>query len=163
MNSNILLVVDVQPEYKDKAPEVYDKILSYINQNRFKYDKIVAFRFINSIDSMFVKHLGYLDLMDVMPLDFKADEIFTNSCYGLKGLFVHESDTVTIIGFDSDACVLSAAYSLWDSHVDFKILTDYIASTGGKEYHDAALLIAKRNFGDCVVWVRNKDLLPMLR
>lgn len=151
MNSNILLVVDVQPEYKDKDSKTYNKILSYINDNKFKYDKIVAFRFVNNPESMFVRHLGYDDLMSVLPLDFKADEIFTNCCYRLKGLFVHESDTVDIIGFDSDACILATAYSLWDSRVDFRILTNYVASTGGKEYAAAAILIAKRNFGDCVV------------
>ena len=59
---NILLAIDIQPEYKNVCSEAYSKMLDYIEKERFNYDNIVAFRYKNENGSMFERHLGYSEL-----------------------------------------------------------------------------------------------------
>lgn len=62
-----------------------------------------------------------------------------------------ETDVVDIVGCDSDACVMTSAFRLWDESYNFKILTDYIYTTA-KDFDNADVIkLLKRNFGECVV------------
>ena len=39
---NILLVIDIQKEFKDKTEEKYNKVIDYINNNKDKYDLVIG-------------------------------------------------------------------------------------------------------------------------
>lgn len=57
------------------------------------------------------------------------------------------SDLV-LCGIDTDACVYDSAVAAYQSGYRPWIVTDACASSGGAQYHDAALLLAARNIGD---------------
>jgi nicotinamidase-related amidase len=57
------------------------------------------------------------------------------------------SDLV-LCGIDTDACVYDSAMAAYQSGLRPWIVTDACASTGGPDYHDAALLLAARNIGE---------------
>ncbi|EGX60601.1 putative hydrolase [Streptomyces zinciresistens K42] len=52
---------------------------------------------------------------------------------------------IVLAGIDTDACVYDTALAAYHSGVRPWIVTDACASTGGPEYHEAALLLAGRN------------------
>ncbi|MFF9785756.1 isochorismatase family cysteine hydrolase [Streptomyces nigrescens] len=54
---------------------------------------------------------------------------------------------LVLAGIDTDACVYDTAISAYHAGICPWIVTDACASTGGPEYHDAALLLASRNIG----------------
>ncbi|MEU0950297.1 isochorismatase family cysteine hydrolase [Streptomyces canus] len=54
---------------------------------------------------------------------------------------------LVLCGIDTDACVYDSARDAYHSGYRPWIVTDACASTGGAQYHDAALLLAARNIG----------------
>ena len=64
---------------------------------------------------------------------------------------VSHLDQIDIIGFDTDACVLSAAFDVFNLGCNMRILTDLCWSSGGKKMHEAGLLVMKRQFGKACV------------
>lgn len=52
---------------------------------------------------------------------------------------------LVLAGIDTDACVYDTAIAAYHRGLLPWIVTDACASSGGGEYHDAALLLAKRN------------------
>jgi len=55
--------------------------------------------------------------------------------------------TVGICGLDTDACVMAAVFALWDAEIRPIILSEYCASSGGVQFHQAALDLMLRQFG----------------
>lgn len=148
----ILLVIDVQPAFK--VEPYYSKIIEYINNNRNKYDKIIATRFINYHNSLYVTKLDYSDCMKREKLAFKPDILIGKSSYGLNVrncLKLFNNEHIDIIGCDTDACVLATCFQLWDYNINFKILKDYIYSSGGEDISKSAYDIIIRNFGEASI------------
>lgn len=66
-------------------------------------------------------------------------------------------------GIDTDSCVYDSAVAAYQGGYRPWLVTDACASTGGAEYHDAALLLARRNIGakqlvtttDVLAWINN--------
>ncbi|MEU5632147.1 isochorismatase family cysteine hydrolase [Streptomyces rishiriensis] len=54
---------------------------------------------------------------------------------------------LVLCGIDTDACVYDSAVAAYQSGYRPWIVTDACASSGGAQYHDAALLLAARNIG----------------
>jgi nicotinamidase-related amidase len=54
---------------------------------------------------------------------------------------------LVLCGIDTDACVYDSAVAAYQSGYRPWIVTDACASSGGVQYHDAALLLAGRNIG----------------
>ncbi|WP_369384096.1 isochorismatase family cysteine hydrolase [Streptomyces sp. cg36] len=54
---------------------------------------------------------------------------------------------LVLCGIDTDACVYDTAIAAYQAGYRPWIVTDACASTGGAQYHDAALLLAARNIG----------------
>lgn len=53
----------------------------------------------------------------------------------------------TIVGIDTDGCVLSTMYTVFDAGIETFVDVLGCASTGGKEIHNSAIQIIKRSFG----------------
>lgn len=151
----ILLVVDLQPSFK-KEPE-YDSAIDFIRTHGSEYDTIIATRFINHVDSFFVSKLHYNECLTRDHLDFSPDKLIGKFGYGLdlgRHYKLFNDAEVDIIGCDTDACVLSTCFQLWDHQIPFHILSPYVYSTGTKTVHNGAIAIMKRNFG--------KDVFKMM-
>lgn len=54
---------------------------------------------------------------------------------------------LVLCGIDTDACVYDSARDAYHNGYRSWIVTDACASTGGSQFHDAALLLAARNIG----------------
>lgn len=54
---------------------------------------------------------------------------------------------LVICGIDTDACVYDTAIAAYHNGIRPWIVTDACASSGGPQYHEAALLMAGRNIG----------------
>jgi nicotinamidase-related amidase len=54
---------------------------------------------------------------------------------------------LVLCGIDTDSCVYDTAVAVYQRGLRPWIVTDACASTGGAEFHEAALLLARRNIG----------------
>ena len=150
-----LLVIDLQPEFvKDaKGKKVYQQCLEYIRSNKDKYHGTIAAIYENvpgdnpNMDRL----LNWNDCKDVVPLEFVANAAYTHSGYSIKEYpKVTQQDTIDIIGFDTDACVLSAAFDVFNLGCNMRILSDLCWSSGGAKMHKAGLMVMERQFGKAV-------------
>lgn len=135
--------------------EVEEK-LSSINKN--DYDMIIATKFVNTDDSMFVKQLDYHKMFDIEDTEFLSivkelyDIQVPKNGYDGSDKIVSilnntTVDTVYVIGFDTDGCVLSTALGLFDNGYKVKIIEELCASSGGEDVHQAALAVLERCLG----------------
>ena len=148
-----LLVVDLQKEFvKDKqGQKVYDKCLQYIADNEKKYTAVIAAMYINKDNVNMNRLLKWNELKQPKALDFTPNSIYRHSGYSITEYpKVIPTDTIDIIGFDTDACVLSAAFDVFNLGCDMNIYTDLCWSSGGKKMHEAGVVIMKRQFGSAV-------------
>jgi nicotinamidase-related amidase len=56
-------------------------------------------------------------------------------------------DKVSLVGIDTDMCVLKVALDLFDLNIEPYIFTDCCASTAGLQAHLAGLAVLARNVG----------------
>lgn len=149
---NYLLVVDLQTEFAKgfEGKAVYERCLDFIQRAHPMYT-IVAPIYINKTNPNMHRLVSWNEMKDIKPLEFHADYIYAHSGYSIKEYpaFNH-GDHVDVIGFDTDACVLSACFDLFNLGVDFRILVNGCWSSGGRGMHNAALKIMDRQFGRAV-------------
>lgn len=141
---HVLLVVDLQREFRDIDGQ-YERILNWVKTVK-GYDKIIATKCLNSMDSPFVKYENWYDCIDsVCELEFQADKVIEKYGYGLIDYSkLSKTDTYNIVGFNTDACVLKIAMDLFDRNYDFKVLTDFCYSSNGLEHHQYGVELLQR-------------------
>lgn len=157
MSDKALIIVDMQNGFNTNldTQEVEEK-LSSINKN--DYDMIIATKFVNTDDSMFVKQLDYHKMFDIEDTEFLSivKELYEiqvpKNGYDGSDKIVSilnntTVDTVYVIGFDTDGCVLSTALGLFDNGYKVKIIEELCASSGGEDVHQAALAVLERCIG----------------
>ena len=146
-----LYVIDLQHDFVKGADGryVYTKCLEFINSHGADYDAIIAPVFIqNPTENInFARFIDYDGCKVYTPLEFAPDKIIYHSGYTGYVNALNVNDQVDIIGFDTDACVLSTCFDLFNHNVNFRILSEYCYSSGGKNAHRAGLAIMKRQFG----------------
>ena len=154
----ILFVVDLQKQFKDENGK-YDKCLKFIEENKDNYDSIVATVFTQDLYGVrnpnFVRNLNYTDCAKSSKEDLefydKSTRVVFKNGYGVPSVcFADNDDIIDVIGCDTDACLLACCFQLWDTHKNFRVLTDYIYSVGDVD-GDYALRLLKRNFGKCII------------
>ena len=143
-----LLVIDIQPSFN--LEPYYSKVINFINENRQNYKSIIATRFLNTENSVFVKRLNFRKAMTKEKIPFKYDLLIDKFTCGVdkeicKVFF--KNKMIDVVGCDTDACVLETCFNLFEEDIDFNILTDYCYSTGGMDYHEAGIKVMERNFG----------------
>lgn len=149
-----LLVVDVQKEFvKDKqGMKIYQKCLDYIAMAHDNYNAVIAAVYVNRDNPNMQRLVEWDECKQIDMLEFIPDAQFVHSGYSIKEYpYVQRTDTVDIIGFDTDACVLSACFHVFDLGCDMHILTNLMWSSGGKKMHEAGLAIMHRQFGKAVM------------
>lgn len=147
-----LFVVDVQREFiKDaECKSYYNKCLKAIKDKKDTCC-IIALIYRNKPNSNMVRLNRWDKMMEIKPLDFTPEYVITHDGYSPSRYIKFESeDVVHVFGFDTDACVLSTCFDLFNSGVNFDIWTDLCWSSGGKKMHECGLSIMNRQFGNAV-------------
>lgn len=159
-----LLVVDVQQGFM--TPEtchVPSRVGTLLSFHKDKFDVVVASKFINSEDSVFVRELGYAGCVDEgkqslfgVVQDF-ADVVVSKSGYllpaeGLQRFVDAGVSRVFVVGVDTDACVLFNTAAVFDLGLRPIVLAKACGSTGGAEFHSTGLRLIERTIGAHNVW-----------
>jgi nicotinamidase-related amidase len=155
-----LLVVDVQRgflnEYTAHIPARVARLV-----RRGGHDPIYFTRFENPPGGPYRRFLGWdacarppeTDLAPELE-SFAADErVFSKPGYAglpdaLAGVLATAGvEQITLVGIDTDMCVLKVALDLFDLSIEPIVLVDCCASTAGLQAHLAGLAILTRNIG----------------
>lgn len=156
-DKHALIIIDVQSLFvKNTGQETINHIHRLIDSKT--YDLIISTIFVNSLGSKYEKALNYSGGTNVKDqiLDQKvlsaSDYIFEKEAYApgnsfLQTLSSENVTKVTIVGIDTDGCVLATAFKCFDADIETFIDLAGCTSTGGKRLDTAARLIMKRSFG----------------
>ncbi len=153
-----IFVVDVQNGFVTQSTEhVVKRIESLLNQSIF--DFVVFTRFLNTLDSPWVKFLNWQDLISEQQRQLAdclqpfAKVVFDKKAYSsinqetIAFLKQNTIDTVFVCGIDTDCCVMATAVDLFEQLIHPYVLAHYSASNGGQESHDAAIRVLSRLIG----------------
>jgi nicotinamidase-related amidase len=94
-----------------------------------------------------------IDLAPALDRHASPERVFSKPGYaGLPDQLVelfdrHRVERVTIVGIDTDMCVLKVALDVFDLNIEPIVLVDCCASTAGLQAHLAGLAVLSRNIG----------------
>ena len=156
MPDSLLVIIDVQKGFINDWTRHIPKAVETL-QKDFNY--VIATKFINPNPSPFRTFIGWTRFAPDAPTD--TDLAFTprgDSTVVEKSLYTaapeiisftkeREISKVSLCGIATDNCVLKTAADLFESSLRPLILTDYCASHGGPDAHNAGLLILRRMVG----------------
>lgn len=159
---NVLIVIDLQVGFiNDKTIKVANNIRDLLEGG--EYSAVIATKFTNMPGSSFDSFLGWTGMLgeeEKALLSFveeNADIIVskcsyscvknTNFIQSLLSLCDGLPEEVTLVGVDTDACVLATAIDLFEMGIRPIIIEDCVGSSGGDEYHEAGMLLLKRSIG----------------
>lgn len=158
--SEPLLIVDVQSGFINEfTHHIPERVVRLIQRN--DYEPILFTRFINSPSGPYCRFLGWHgcdtepDTNLVAELEPFAKPEFVFSKPGLCGMpdeltkFVRDRslERISIVGIDTDMCVLKIAMDLFDIGIEPMVIADCCASTAGLQAHLAGLAVLSRNIG----------------
>lgn len=149
-----LLIVDMQYGFNPDQ-----KIVSNINLIAKQYSTVVPTKFFNQYNSLYRKVFDWDKCSTVMDtkllLDFKPKLIINKNGYSFdsvgikKFLKISISKNITewhLCGFQTDACILACAYSIWDIGLR-PFLYVNLCSTENIMFQKSAIEIFARQFG----------------
>lgn len=160
----ILLVVDMQNGFtqREQTVMVKEKILGLLKLHLF--DSVIATRFQNCDNSIYERTFGWMGMKTpqeqalVEEFGKYIDYVFDKSVYTcINSDFIqricHLNDgiypkEIYVVGVDTDCCVLTIATALFEHNIRPIVLTQYCASNGGLQSHQAGLLCMKRLIGE---------------
>lgn len=156
-NKRALIVVDVQAgflsDYTSRClPRVHELLASD------EFDLVIATRFFNPDGSAFRTRINWdrLSSPEEVQLDrlveARADIIIDKDTYGcgatlLSALKSHGISGATLVGIDTDVCVLQNAAYLFDHGVNVDVDLAGCATNGGPEADAAAARLMGRTIG----------------
>lgn len=160
-----LLIIDVQNFFINKWTQQAPKNIVRLIEGG-KFYKIIFTKFVNTADSNFARQFNYTGcakppysniVKDLEPW-VKKDNVFSKNTYsaflqpGLaEFLKKNRIEEVTVVGIDTENCVLTNARELFDRGYTVKVMADCCgSSTSGPAMHQAALEIIKRNIGEVI-------------
>lgn len=158
----VLVVIDLQIGFiNDNTLRVTRHIVNLLEKK--EYDAIIATKFTNVKGSSYDKLLNRQGMIkeedkELLPIvEQYADCIISKCSYScVNANFIQSMvalcdglpEEVTIVGVDTDACVLATAIDLFEMGIRPIIIEDCVYSSGGEEYHDAGMLLLKRSIGE---------------
>ncbi|MBD2778897.1 isochorismatase family protein [Iningainema tapete] len=153
-----LFIIDIQNGFiAQNTSHIPQTVKSLLEQNIFEY--VVFTRFINTLDSPYVKYLNWHGLFSeteqkiVDEIEPFAQVIFDKTVYTgcneetLSFIRKRNIQTVFICGIDTEGCVLKTAIDFFENNILTYVLEYYSASNGGKNYHQAAILVLSQLIG----------------
>lgn len=159
---NVLVVIDLQVGFiKDNTIKVANNIRDLLDSE--KYDAVIATKFTNMPGSSFNTFLGWRGMLEeeekeLLPFVEEYADIVISKCsyscvkntnfiQSLLSLCDGLPEEVTLVGVDTDACVLATAIDLFEMGIRPIIIEDCVGSSGGDECHEAGMLLLKRSIG----------------
>lgn len=156
--SSCLVIIDVQNEFLTRDTDfIPDKVLHLIENSNFDY--IVGTQFFNYSGSPFIRLMDWDGCMSGKAVKMddklyeKCDKVFLKSTYScftddfIEYINSKKISKLYFVGIDTDCCVLMSAVDAFEKNLDFEVLLDYCASTGGIESHNAGVAVLKRLVG----------------
>lgn len=152
----LVCVIDVQQKFiKDSNSTEIDNIRRFIS----RYDKArrVSVTFSNKSKSNFVEQLDWKKLINSKPnqpsfVTENVDKSYTRNTYDATNTLEMElTDSIQkfyILGCETDACILSTAFSVFDMGIRPIVLSDCIFTSAGESVRKGAMEILKRNIGE---------------
>lgn len=141
-----LLIIDLQEGFRPSP-----KMVSRILKRAKNYPVVVATQFVNG-NALYQKVLRYRartrQEMRLAQLPESA-KVFKKKGYGLPATLIaflkkRQVTHVDVAGLETDACVLSAMFSLWDAGIRPRLFED-LTSTPNAKLKNAARTIIERN------------------
>ncbi|MFF5188735.1 isochorismatase family cysteine hydrolase [Streptomyces sp. NPDC000345] len=161
--STALLVIDVQQGFVNQhSSGVVPAIVRLVEGWRAANAPVVLTRFHNEPGSPYERITGWTKLRtteeqavvaELAPFIDGAAAVIDKaqaSAFTPEGAEIIRNagwTDLVLCGIDTDACVYDSAVAAYQSGYRPWIVTDACASSGGAQYHDAALLLAARNIG----------------
>jgi len=160
MVDNPLLIVDIQNGFiNDYTRHIPRRVRTLIE--RGDYEPLLFTRFINIEGGPFRRFVGWdecahspeTDIVSELVPYAHDDLVFSKPGYaGISDelaayLREHAFERVTIVGIDTDMCVLKIALDVFDLNIEPIVLVDCCASTAGLQSHLAGLAVLARNIG----------------
>ena len=178
LQSTVLVVVDVQVGFvKQSSRHAVSTIAHLMAAWQNAGGATIVATFDNPPGSQYEKISGWTKLRtpeeqalapELVPLSIKATKRFVKTTSSLLKVpealksFQSEGWTDAVLcGIDTDACVYDTAADAYQHGITPWLVTDACASSGGQEFHDAALLLAGRNFGQHLL-ITSSDIYGML-
>ena len=151
MSTKVLLVVDLQPEFKDSDGQ-YERIVDFVKEHK-GYDRVIATKCINHPDGPYATYTDWTDCMGTCEeLEFNANITIYKHGYGLDVYeMLDPKCEYDIIGFNTDACVLKVALDLFDRSYKFRVLKDYCYSSNGLGHHNFGVELLERLIPKAIV------------
>lgn len=161
---NILIIVDVQNGFArhEQTKDMSEKIMGLLEQRLF--DHVIATKFLNFDNSIYEQLFNWKRLKTDDDTELcgnlgqYADAVFEKTVYTcVNPHFLQRlcqlndgkyPKQVFVCGIDTDCCVLKVATDLFENNIRPIVLTDYCASNGGTESHNAGILCLKRLIGE---------------
>lgn len=158
--SEPLLIIDVQKGFINSfTHHIPQRIARLIERGEHK--PLLFTRFINLPDGPYQQLLDWHSCeqepeTNIVPeLEPFAQKDCVFSKQGLCGMsddlikYLHQQEIkrVSLVGIDTDMCVLKIALDLFDMGIEPVIITDCCASTAGLQAHFAGLAVLSRNIG----------------
>jgi nicotinamidase-related amidase len=155
-----LLVVDVQQGFLNQfTSHIPERIVTLIGRDN--HDPILFTRFLNPPNGPYHRFLDWhacegppeTDLAPALERFADEERVFTKPGYtGISdelATWLRDSgaERVTIVGIDTDMCVLKVAMDVFDLGIEPIVLIDCCASTAGLQAHLAGLAVLSRNIG----------------
>ena len=147
-----VLAVDVQREFAKgfEGKAVYNKCIEFLRKASIHYT-VIAPIYQNKTNPNMHRLVGWNEMTQIEALDFRPDYFYVHSGYSIKEYpAFNPNDIVYVIGADTDACVLSACFDLFNLGVNFRIIVDGCWSSGGRAMHAAGLKVMERQFRKAV-------------
>lgn len=144
-----LLVVGVQKEFvrDDTCKVVYKRCVDYINACGANYTSVIAAVYKNTSSRNMHSLVHWDEMKTLKKLDFRPNKMYLHSGYSVGDRLKFEDNSmVDVIGFDTDACVLSTCFDVFNMDVNFRILASGCWSSGGEAMHEHGLAIMKQQF-----------------
>jgi len=150
-----LLVIDIQKGFMRNGAELLVEPIAKLVR-RWPTENVFYLRYRNYPDSLYARHLDWHDFIagdniNLMPeVYLDGAPVFEHYGYRPPDELIAQLKNfraVHICGVDTDACVMAAVFALWDAEIQPVILANYCMSSGGIQFHRAALDLMLRQFG----------------
>ena len=157
---SMLLVVDVQNGFvNEHTRHVIEPINRLIGAFSERGEPVALTRFVNTPDSGYQRWIGWARFMrgpenDLYEaIDAGAGPVFVKHGYTAfttefeNYIRERQVERLVLCGIATDGCILKSAVDAFERGIEPVVVTDACASHGGREIHEAGLLLLGRFIG----------------
>ena len=161
-----LFVIGVQNYFMNPlTKDLPEKIRRYVKKNKNKFELIIFTNFVNTPQSSVYRFLDWTECLTSPETDI-VNELNSVLRYGIvvakdvlsalkipkiKNLLAEKRiEEIYLSGIDTDCCVLATAYDAFDEGYRVRLLEKICMTSTGKNLHNAAVSMFKKNVGSVI-------------